>query len=171
MKSRYLVIFSILAVIFGFIQLRFNYRSAVSLRDSIVQKDLAASPVSADIKQLTDFVHTHMRADVDFELAGSYERALAAAQPAVSGEVYAQAQAACAGRNDSITQARCVTDFVSRRLPAAPPAQPMPDRAKFTYAIHSPLWAADLAGLSFLMSVVSMVSAGAIKLIRPAKGG
>jgi dihydroxyacetone kinase DhaKLM complex PTS-EIIA-like component DhaM len=164
MKPRYLILLAILALIFGLAQLNMNTRHALRLRDQIINKDQAAQPVAQDIATLTDYVHSHMRTDVKFELAGSYQRAVTAAQPAVNGAVYAQAQSACSGRSDSVTQARCVTDFVSRRLPATPPAPP-PDRAKYTYDIHSPAWTPNAAGSAFLLALVLVLSAAAIKVI------
>lgn len=159
---------ALLVGLFGGFELLANARQAASLRDQVAAKDQAGQDTTSDQVALEQFSHSHMNATVRLELMGSYGRAVAASQPATpSGALYAQAQAACAGKSDSIVQAKCVTDYVSKRLPA--PAAPVapPDRSLFTKEFHSPAWTPDLAGLALLGSLVLVLIAIFARVLAP----
>lgn len=169
MKPRLFIIIAVVAALVGLWQLAGNARQSAAMRDKIITKDQAGSDVKTDIQSLIIYVHNHMHASAKFELAGSYQRAadMAAASNQPSGTIYAQAQAACASKADSVTQARCVSDYVSKHLLPATTPPPPPDHAKYTYDIHSPIWAPDTAGVAVLLTVICLAVAGWLKLMTP----
>lgn len=159
MKARY---FFIAAVIFGIltiVALRGNAKTALAWRDGILAKDQAAAEVDVDIKELRAYVFKHMNSSVRFELTGSYDRAVEAAQrESVSGEVYSAAQAACDRQGDSsVVQAQCVQRFLADRLSNNPVR--LPEKAQYTYAFASPSWSPDWAGFSLLIALALTTTA------------
>lgn len=167
MKPRYLVIVALLLLIYGVYTYNQNGRNAVHLASVITSQDNADQSITPTLNQLEAYVHNHIGASTSVFLAGSYNRALAAskltATPPVDGSVYADAQAACAGRTSSVVQAQCVTDYVSQRLQsqAAAPAT-TPSKASYTYRLGSPRWAPDQAGLALLVAAAFLVAAGGL---------
>lgn len=124
---------------------------------SILKADLASAPTEATLGALGAFVRTHINASVDVTLTGAYARAQGKAKAdaqaaSINAQLYIAAQKACSGRTDSVTQSRCVQDYVSKRLSGAPPATQVvaPQLADFTYRFASPVWTTDFAGLLFL---------------------
>jgi predicted membrane protein len=141
--------------------------SAHSQAVAIVAADQIGTNVqpssSTAIAGLQDFVKTHMGSSVSFSLTGSYNRALAASQTAAAAQtsnsnVYAAAQAACSGKTDSLTQARCNQAYLQQHLqsqPTTPVAEPK--MADYQYSLKSPSWTPDLAGALILGSLLAMV--------------
>ncbi|MBW3538419.1 hypothetical protein KY386_02915 [Candidatus Parcubacteria bacterium] len=174
MKLRYLVSLSLLALAFGFFQLLGNQRIATESAKQIIARDKTGADVTGDIAALRDYVHSHMRASVKFDLTGSYRRAVEqaeAARPQVAGDLYSRAQAAC-GRGDSATQSQCVSRYIAANSRPGANLQPeqMPDPDKFRYSLHSPAWAPDLAGLALLAGGSGLVLAAWLALFK-LKGG
>src|SRR5688500_8778649 len=99
MKARYFFIAAIVLALLAIVSLRLNSQRANELKTQVKEKDKAGQAVTDDLQALRSFVFTHMNSSVKFELTGAYERAAASAQQAsqanATGDVYAQAQAAC----------------------------------------------------------------------------
>ncbi|HSX48337.1 MAG TPA: hypothetical protein VLF41_02440 [Candidatus Nanoarchaeia archaeon] len=154
MKARYLFIAAAVTLAAGVWQLAGNARQASLMRDQILAKDQASQDPTADLAALKLFSSTHMSAATRVELTASYQRDLTAAETAAqpSGQIYASAQKACASKADSITQARCVTDYVSKNLKPTGISAVMPDQAKYVYDFKSPVWTPDAAGALMLGS-------------------
>ena len=121
---------------------------------AIIAADNASESVLAPLAELKQYAAAHMGAGVNLVLSGSYGRAQAAAKAAAqtasdaSAAVYADAQRACSGKTDSLTQARCNQAYLAAHLPSVPAAASVqaPAVASFTYHFAAPLWTADLAG-------------------------
>lgn len=123
-------------------------------------------PAPTPTQQLKAFVAAHTGASVSYILRGSYDRAVTAANAAAqtqsaTSQVYADAQRACSGKSDSITQARCNQEYLNSHLSqAAPPAAvAQPKLSDYTVTLHAPLWTADLAGALFLGAGAALIMA------------
>lgn len=130
----------------------------------IVQQDSAGQDVSQAIGQLRQFVAGHMGSSVSFILNGAYERqqqtAQAAAQPQTSGDVYQQAQAACASIKIAVQQAQCNQNYLNSHLQAAAPTPvTAPNQADFSYVLVAPVWTPDAAGILLALSVLALLVA------------
>lgn len=166
MKARYAFILSFSLIIVGVIAMALNHSSAASQATSIVAADAASKDTTLLRDQLKNYSSAHMNAATALELNSSYNRDVKVAQDAASGaqatgQVYAQAQAACASKSDSLVQARCVAAFVATH--SAPLAQPkaplLPERSKYSYHFPSPAWTADLAGISLASGFIALFGA------------
>jgi hypothetical protein len=153
-----------------------NSHSARVQADRIVSADAAGTDTTADIASLKSFVATHMGASTSFTLKSSYDRAGSAAVAAASAakpsnQIYVDAQKACAGKSDSVTQARCNQNYLAQHLTAAPTPAPVPapKLADFQYSYKAPLWTPDLAG-SLMLGASASVAFGLL-LVKPKQKG
>jgi hypothetical protein len=154
----------------GFYAQQGNSKESSRRVQAILTADLAGKNVSGDVDSLTDYVGKHMGSSIDFSLTGSFNRAedafqayqtAAAAAQQANSQIYAQAQAACAGKDDSIVQARCNTAYLNAHLQNVhiPDPVPEPQAADYYYKLVSPPWTADLAGALYLDGVISLILA------------
>ncbi|GAC1369221.1 MAG: hypothetical protein NVSMB39_0770 [Candidatus Saccharimonadales bacterium] len=169
MSKRILFIFA--AVILAAAGIFYRASSAHTARlqaDEIVKTDTAGGDTALAIESLKNFAALHMGASATFTLQGSYDRALAQSKAAVAApsstnsQVYADAQRACAGKSDSITQAKCNEAYISAHLtPATPAPAPVaePKLADYRRSVKSPLWTPDLAGALLLGAAVAALAA------------
>ena len=165
MTNKVLIVVAVLLAAGGFYVASSSKQEASKQVKAIVAADLLAQDVAPQLKTLKDYVAGHMGAGATITLSGAYQRAQAAAQAAASvqnsnSQIYAQAQAACAGKSDSITQAKCNQDFLASHLQNVPPpvAVPQPKLADYQYQYRAPLWTADTAGLLFLGSIAALAA-------------
>ncbi|HEY6736958.1 MAG TPA: hypothetical protein VI322_04560 [Candidatus Saccharimonadia bacterium] len=149
-----------------------NLAEAKRQAAAIVDQDKTGALSTSAEAELADYVKTHTGATVSYTLQGAYDRDLAAAKAAVAAasaansQIYADAQKACAGKTDSITQAKCNQDYLAKHLKATPTANiSEPAIASYQRKLTGPWWAPDLAGALLLGGVI----AGALGLwqIRP----
>jgi len=167
MSKRILFIFAAVALAGAGIFYRASSTHTARLQsEAIVKDDTAGQDVSAAIASLKNYVAAHMGASVSFTLKSSYDRAVAQAQPpaaaAPSSQIYADAQRACSGKSDSITQARCNEAYISAHLaPATPTPTPVaiPKLADFQYQLKAPLWTPDLSGALLLGAAAAAFAA------------
>jgi multisubunit Na+/H+ antiporter MnhF subunit len=143
-----------------------NAAAAQAQADRIVAGDAAGTDIAAEITSLQLYARTHLGVDVAFTLNGAYTRAQAAARTAAAAsaansQIYADAQRACAGKTDSITQARCNQDYLDKHLTNSPQPAPViePKVSDYRYTIHSPFWTTDLAGALLLGAIAAFVLA------------
>ena len=140
---------------------RNNAISAQKQVEAIIAADKAGKPVDQDIKKLENYVKTHMNASTSFALQGSYSRAVVAAQAAAlqqtqsGAKVYADAQAACSARMDSIQLSNCVTNYIAAN---STPGQTVPspaqvDKKQYIYKFTAPAWSWDMAGITTVISL------------------
>jgi hypothetical protein len=97
-------------------------------------------------------------------LANAYVKAQAAAQAsaaaqAANSQIYADAQRLCSGKSDSITQAKCNQDYISKHLANVPLPTPVaePKAADYQLKLSAPLWTPDLAGAAVLGAAAALV--------------
>jgi hypothetical protein len=142
-----------------------NARTSDQLKQKVLALDGQARSTQAALSDLNHYAAGHMNASAHVELSESYDRAEAkaeaqGAQSQVNPQVYSQAQAACSSRRDSVTQARCVSDYVSKHAPPVATSAAAPSRRLYQYSFVSPRWTPDLAGLSLLAGVVALAAWG-----------
>ncbi len=160
MKARYFVIAAVLLFLFGLNQLSVNRSKSAALAAKVASDDSSGIDAQVSLVALQQFASRHMAASQDVFLQGSFDRATAQATAASAtqgnGKVYADAQAACNSKADSIVQARCVQTYVATHSQPADNPQPvvMPDHLAYEKSFQSPGWTADAAGLSLTASLV-----------------
>lgn len=136
---------------------------AIVTADQAATAEVSQTTISSRITGLKDFVRTHMGTSISFTLTGSYNRALAASQAAAAAQssnanVYADAQRACMGKTDSLTQARCNEAYLQSHLQSQPSAQPTaPKMSDYQYNLKAPLWSPDLAGALLLGALIAFI--------------
>jgi hypothetical protein len=140
----------------------------------VIGADAAGQSDVVPQQALTDYTKQHMGTGRTLFLAGRFESttlaAKLAANPQSNGQIYVDAQAACSAKTDSITQAHCVTDYVSSR--SQPSANPQPVRtpersdALFNLEFASPRWTPDTAGLALAAAGILAVTGAALGLRR-----
>jgi len=172
MKSKYFFAIAVLALVVGLDQVVLHQRHAGELVTTIEAGDQQGLATTTEQQTLQQYTHDHMAVSETVFLAGSYNRAVAAAQaaanPASNGQVYAEAQAACASHADSITQANCVLAYVAAHSTPStdPQAVVQPSKAAYTKTFTAPSWTADSAGIAFLTMLVAVAMGGYLKLLR-----
>lgn|GEM_PF-914096 len=136
----------------------------------ILDADLAGQPVADKITMLRAYVKNHLGATIDFSLTGAFNRAQVAAQAytdavaraqQANSEIYAQAQAACAGIKNAISQTKCNQDYLNSHLQDVhiPDPVPVPVESDYYYKLISPPWTADVAGALYVDAVITLVLA------------
>jgi hypothetical protein len=162
---------AIVLVVASLYSLSKSQSEAKQLVDQVQSDDTAGTSAASDIVNLQDYVSTHMGSSVTYTLTGSYNRAVTAAQSAAAAQtnnngVYAAAQAACSGKTDSITQAKCNQAYLSTHLTNMPSPAPVyePKLADYQHSLKSPAWTPDLTG-SLILGV--LVAIGLFFIVKP----
>ncbi len=174
MKKRYLIIITIISIIAGLVALGLNHQYVKTLAQSIILKDKSGEGTSTDITKLSDYVHSHTRSGVSFSLEGSYARAVQAAEqaaiPTANSAVYNAALASCQVK-DPVKTAHCIEAYVQSHAAPGTDAKPviLPDHGAYVYQLNAPGWAPDVAGICFLVAVISIVLTFWALIVRPSK--
>lgn len=171
MKARYWIALAIILAVVAVLGMRHNNITAHDMQAEIIARDMEGEEVEEQLRELEYFTHNRMNATapgrMEVFLQGSYEQAVAdaeaAADQAVGGEVYQQAQSACEeeGR-DPRDVAECAQDFISERLGDEQPEADIPEEADYTYTFISPRWSPDIAGLPIAGAILSLVIAAVV---------
>lgn len=131
-------------------------------RDQAMQlSSLAAgTETTAKLNSLKTYVMGHSGTTVTVVMTVAYQQALQAYQASVtptppSSTLYAEAQAACAGRAVATVQAQCNQQYIeAHSVVATTPSLPMPAASNYSYRFIAPAFALDgptgLWTLSFL---------------------
>lgn len=170
MRARILLPLSLGLAFIGVLVVSEYRNQAVEQATSIEAKDRASVDVAKDIEGLKEYSSQHMGTSVRIYLGGSYDRAVAATKatsdPATSARIYAEAQASCASLKDSVSQSKCISDYLAKNAAPAPNPKPvqMPEQSKFIVVTSSPTWSPDLAG-AFLLGAAVAGALGLIKLL------
>ena len=149
----------------GLIARSMSAREAKSQAAAILATDKASKPTTTELAALQDYVGLHMGSGVTVTLEGTYARdqaaALAASKANDNSKIYADAQAACAGKSDSVTQAKCNQAYLAARLVGPTPTPvPAPKLANYQYKLTSPAWTPDIAGALLLGAAAALGMAG-----------
>lgn len=158
------ILFAILAVALlagAFLARSASLREAKKQADAIAAADKASQPTADAVVALKNYVALHMGSSVTVTLEGSYARAQAAAVAASkasdNSKIYADAQVACAGKSDSVTQAKCNQAYIASRLVSPTPTPvPAPKRADYQQKLSSPAWTPDLTGALLLGAAAAL---------------
>jgi hypothetical protein len=150
-----------------------NQKGAQTRAAAIVAQDNQGQDTGEAVSALKSYAATHINGGATVTLTAAFQRTQAQAKvqaeaASASAKLYSAAQQACSGHTDSITQARCVQDYVSKRLVAAPaPSQvPAPKVSDFTFAYQSPLWTPDAAGACLLGGIAALMMVGLMSIRR-----
>lgn len=171
MKLRYLLTAATAALVFGIFAIGQNSGNAQDLATKVLGVDNANQSVATAQKALASYTHAHMGASTQVFLSASYQRAVAAtdASPATSGQVYHDAQAACASHTSAVNQANCVQSYVNAHAaPGTADLQPTAvSKTPYTSSYASPRWTPDLAGILLLAGALGVILAGLLGATRP----
>lgn len=169
LSSYYFFIAAVLFFIVGLVALRQNNLTALKLRDNVAQVDEQNGDVEAALRTLREHIYSHMNSNLaggstniqqPVQLKFRYERLLSVEKARVSQEnekIYNDAQIDCerrfpAGLSGS-TRIPCIEEYVSSR---SVKEQVIPD-SLYKFDFISPMWSADLAGMSLLFSAVFLL--------------
>jgi hypothetical protein len=165
-KRTLFVVAAIALAVAGLVVRNENNKQARTMADIVQAQDLSGASTAASLDDLQTYVNTHMGASVTYTLTGSYNRAVAQANAAATAassdsQIYAAAQAACSGKTDSITQAKCNQAYLSSHLSNAPQAAPVaePQLASYQHSLKAPTWSPDLAGALLLGAIAALILA------------
>jgi Flp pilus assembly protein TadG len=160
------VVAAVLLAVAGWYFRSVNAKSAHDQASHIIAQDQAGAATDAAQASLTAYVKSHMGSSVTYTLNGSYTRAEATAKAAATAttgnsQIYADAQKACSGKSDSITQAKCNQDYLAKHLvnvPAPSPVAP-PKPADYQRNLQAPIWTPDITGALWLGAAAALVFA------------
>lgn len=159
-----------LCIVFGTISalsMRENYQHMTILRQQVYTADEEGGDVEKALQNLRSYVTGHMNTSLTagsngvyppIQLKYTYERlAQAAGQQTSNSQVYADAQQYCEGQIPTGFSGRvrldCIEAYVAQHGSIAAPT--VPDSLyKFDFA--SPVWSPDIAGLSLVVSLLSL---------------
>jgi hypothetical protein len=172
MKSKYFFTIAVIAAVIGLDQVVAHQHHAGTLATAIIASDQQGLATTTQQQSLLQYTQAHMAVSETIFLAGSYNRAVqaadAAANPASNGQIYSEAQAACASHANSIVQADCVQAYVAAHSTPStdPQAVTQPTKAAYTKTFKAPGWTTDSAGIAFLIMLVAVAMGGYLKLLR-----
>lgn len=169
LNSYYFLIAAAVFFTISLVALRQNNLTAIRLRDNVARVDEQNGDVEAALRELREHVYSHMNSNLaggntniqqPVQLKFRYERLLAAEKSRVSEEnerIYNDAQVDCerrfpAGLSGS-SRIPCIEQYVSSR---SAKEQIIPD-GLYKFDFVSPMWSADLAGMSLLFALVFMI--------------
>ncbi|MEO7617709.1 MAG: hypothetical protein ABIS59_02605 [Candidatus Saccharibacteria bacterium] len=163
--KRIIILIAILGFAYAGISARAHNRSlSIAKANAIVNADQVGEPTAPLLASLKNFVKTHTGSSVKLTLGGSYARAQTSAQDStksqeITGQLYAEGQATCASKADSLVQARCVQAYVTARLKALsiPAAATPPNPNDYIISYVAPSLAADTATAMGLLSLLSLI--------------
>jgi hypothetical protein len=157
MSKRLLIIVALGLAVAGFYFGYQNNQEARRRAAAVVAADQAGVDTASQATALRAYVATHMGAGAEVSLTTSYDRArqaarAAAAAQAANSQIYADAQRVCGGKRDSVSQAKCQQDYLTKNLANVPlpTAVPEPKLADYQLKLRAPWWTPDLAGACFL---------------------
>ncbi len=155
----------VVSLTIGVIALRNNNLQAIELREKVLQVDEEDGDVEAALRELREFVYSHMNADLaggtgiqhPVQLVHRYERLREKEQTRVekaNESIYPRAQAICEQRIPASVsggpRVACIEDYV---LQNGVKEKSIPD-ALYKFDFVSPRWSFDLAGISLLLSAI-----------------
>lgn len=165
-KTKYLVVACICMLAVTVVSLRQNNQQMIVLRDAVYQADESNGDVEGALRELRQFVHSHMNTNLNsgktavyppIQLKHTYERLVASQQEELrkqNEQVYSAAQAHCERLHPESysggPRVPCIRDYVSER---GVQITPIPDSI-YKFDFVSPRWSPDVAGWSLLITVI-----------------
>lgn len=147
---------------------RQSYAATAQSRAAALANVTDGAVATRQLNDLRSYVVSHSGSSVTVTLTGLYDQAVAQTQTAAvatpSAALYAQAQAACAGRANATVQAQCNQQYIQTHAsPAQAASVPGPNLTDYTYRLIAPVVTLDLAtllmGLAFLCLVGLVIPA------------
>jgi hypothetical protein len=164
MSKRVLIAIVVLLAAGGFFAMLRSVGEVHKLSQTVLAADTAGQDTAVPLGALKRYVEGHMGTSSGVTLGSGYQRAQVAAQAAATAsaanaQIYAAAQAACTGKSDSITQAKCNQDYLAKHLVNVAPVTPVaaPKQSDFQYFFAAPVWSPDLAGALFGGAAIALV--------------
>jgi len=164
--------FLVAFLVFGvtsILALRYNNLTAVALRKEVLRVDKENGDTEAALKKLRQHVYGHMNANLasdtsvypPVQLRYRYERLVQAEKARVDGQngnTYNDAQTFCEANSPQsffgASRLPCIQNYLDSHPNTQ--SQPIPDSLyKFDFA--SPVWSADLAGLSLVAAALFLL--------------
>ncbi len=172
MKRFALILLTLILISGAFLARAHNHSEAVAKARAIVAADQVGQPTEQLLSSLKNYVALHTGSSIILNMGGSYGRAVAAAEVSAkaqvgTGQLYAEGQQKCAGKANSIVQAKCVQDYVSTRLKALaiPVAVAPPNPKDYIIIFKSPFFTFDTATL-FLALALLVILASIVNKLR-----
>ena len=145
--------------------LRQNNLTMIRLRDVVYVADKENGDIETALKNLRQHIHSHMNTNPasgnnaikpPIQLKYRYERLVAAEKAKTPEQIYTDAQNYCESQNTSVSgrsRVPCIEAYVSSHS-----AQNIQiDDSLYKFDFVSPRWSADVAGISLLVSVISLI--------------
>ncbi len=148
--------------------LRQNNLTAIRLRDEVLEVDKQNGDIETALRHFREFVYSHMNTDLStgsgiqqpIQLKYRYERLVAEEKARVekaNESIYTSAQKYCErkypGSFSGGPRVPCIQDYVTKSGVREEPIAD--DLYKFDFA--SPRWSPDIAGISMVLAVISLV--------------
>lgn len=163
-----------LVVFFGSItvwQLRANNLKMLELKQAVIKADEQGGDVESALNNLRLFVYGHMNtrlrpvgsSEPPIQLINRYNQLVAAEQARIasisasSSDLYQQAQAECNTPDVSLSMRnQCVKDYYVTHGGGGSYVK-LPPKELYTYDFASPKWSFDVAGISLVLAIISVV--------------
>lgn len=149
--------------------LRSNNLTMIQLRERVYEADKQDGNTEFALRELRSYVHAHMNTNLSsgsnsikppIQLKHTYERLVTAEKQrvaTVNAKVYTDGQNYCEQQNPGSLSGRprvpCVEQYVSTN---GVKENPIPD-SLYKFDFVSPRWSADIAGLSLVVSAISLI--------------
>jgi hypothetical protein len=175
----------VLALVFGVLAvfgMRSNYAHMVSLRDQVYAADKAGVGVDEALQNLRNFVGHHMNTQLSsgdtsvyppVQLKYTYDRLVRAKSQQTSdynAQIYTKAQKYCEAKIPNYVigkyRVQCIQQYVSSHNVE----QISIDPSLYKFDFYSPRWSPDVAGLSMVLAVLSLLAFIAIAVARRLTG-
>ena len=168
-KSWHFIVLAIVLAASGVVGLRNNNVRMAEIREDVFAADEAGEGIGASLDELRGFVFSHMNASTEVELKFTYERAAEAAikennNVTSNANIFEGLPSECGGSASFADSTDpCVRDFIDRRIAELggenPTPTSLPDKNLYIYTFESPLLSLDFAGISLLLSLLSVFAA------------
>lgn len=161
----YLLAACIVFMTISLLALRQNNLNAIKLRDKVIATDEANGDVEATLRELREYVHSHMNARLSggpnaiyppIQLKFRYERLLEAEKERVSTvneKVYSEAQGICEQRFPTGLsgggRVPCIEQYVTEN---GAKEKPIPE-SLYKFDFISPVWSPDVAGWTLILAM------------------
>lgn len=168
-KPWYFLLLTVLFAGLAAYGLRTNYLHMVNLREQVYAADKAGSGVPQALQELRDFVGKHMNTSLSsgdtsvyppLQLKYTYDRLVRAKSQQTSNynaRIYTNAQKYCEAKIPNYTigkyRIKCIQQYIASHGRESITINP--DLYKFDF--YSPSWSPDLAGLSIVFAVLSLL--------------
>ncbi len=168
-KPWYFLAIALISGLVAFIALRQNNLKMIDLRAKVVQADKDNGDVEVALRNLREFVYAHMNTNLSsgnnaikppIQLKYRYDRLVATEKQTVTtanAKIYTDAQAFCEKTIPDGLSGRgrvpCIQQYVSDH---GLKEQPIPD-GLYKFDFVSPAWSPDLAGISLVICLASLI--------------